>query len=423
MEKFIQFDNGLKLMVKRQEGLMSVACGVFVGVGSSKETTVTNGYSHFVEHMLFKGTKTRTSRQISEELDELGGNFNAFTGKEATCFYNRILPDNLDKALELLSDIFFNATFDSEELERERKVITEEILMDEDIPDDVCHDLLSRTFYGDSSLGYKVIGTAENVKNASREDLLAFKNKFYVPNNVCLSFAGNIDFEQAKQLAEKYFLNNFSVKNSNLLQLPRLSTCSGFQKKFKEVEQSHLAVAFNAIPYEDERLIPLRIATTAFGSGMSSRLFQTIRERHGLAYSVFAAASTYVNNGYLEIYLGTAPTNIRKAVDLLLEEVVKVKKGGITQRELERGKTQLKTGLAFAYESSLALMVSYGNCMLNTGASYDIESKIKQIDSVTAESASAVLRDCLNFDNCAAVYVGKECDQSDEISRFVNKRL
>lgn len=419
MEKIKRYKNGLKLIVKKSSGLLSVACGVFVGVGSSKENEKTNGYSHIIEHMVFKGTKTRTAKQISEEMDELGGNLNAFTGKETTCFYTKVVPENLEKSVDFLSDLYFNAVFDKNDLEKEKTVIAEELLMDEDMPDDVCHDLIAKAFYGDIALGQKVIGTKENIKNATREDLLDFMQKHYVPSNTCVCFAGNIDFEVAEALTDKYFAENFKQTYIVVPKLEVLPLKKSFLTAFKDSEQSHISIAFNSCAFDDDDGYLVRAISTAFGGGMSSRLFQTIREQNGLAYSVFSGISSYVNNGYLELYLGTSPKNVKKAVDLLLDEVLKLKKDGLTQKELQRAKIQAKTNYAFSFESSLSMMIAYGTYMLLFDKSFAAEKRLKILDGITIDDVNKVIPKFFDFDTAAAVYVGRKCDDAQYPSIFV----
>jgi len=412
MENFKQYLNGLKVAVKQLPAVGSVAMGIVVGVGSCLETAETNGYSHMIEHMLFKGTKKRSAKQISEELDALGGNFNAFTSKETTCYYCKVLPDKIYDAAELLSDILFNATFDQEELDRERKVISEEIYMDEDVPEDVCHDLLATTFYGDKSLGQKVIGKLQNVSSANSSDLIAFKKKYYVANNICISFAGNINFETANSVVEKYFLHNFNEEKADFMvgDIKKIPSQNDFAYRFKDVEQAHVAVAFDSISSNSDDSIPFKVANIVFGGGMSSRLFQKIREEHGLAYTVYSSLSAYANNGYLELYLGTSPKNVKNAVDLLIGEILRLKNSGITKAEADRAKTQVKTSLVFGCENPLGLMISYGISYLLFDKSFDIESKINQVDAVDVDYATQLLLDSLDFNKCSAVFVGKECE-------------
>lgn len=422
MENFKQYINGLKLSVKQIPSVGSVALGVIVGVGSCLETEENNGYSHMVEHMLFKGTKKRTAKQISEQLDALGGNFNAFTGKESTCYYCKVLPNKLEEAAELLSDIFFNAIFNEDELERERKVIAEEIFMDEDMPEDVCHDLLSEAFYGEQSLGQKVIGKSENIANANSSDLIAFKRKYYVSNNTCISFAGCIDFETADRIVSKYFLNSFDDNSLDfkVQDIQRFTPKNKFLYRIKEVEQSHIAIAFESLSAENVNSIPFKLANIVFGGGMSSRLFQKIREENGLAYSVYSSLSAYVNNGYLELYVGTSPKNLKKAVSLLLEEIIRFEKYGLTGMEIDRAKTQLKTSLVFTCENPLGLMISYGICYLFFDKSFDMENKIQQVDKVSPSLATQCLLETLDLKTCSSVYVGKNCNDYEEPKRFIN---
>ncbi len=424
MEKFKEYNNGLKLVVKQMPQVGSVAMGIIVGVGSCLETPETNGYSHMVEHMLFKGTSTRSARQISEKLDELGGNFNAFTGKESTCFYGKVLQDKVEDAAELLSDIFFNATFNKEELDRERKVITEEIFMDEDMPEDVCHDLVAAAFYGNQTLGYKVIGTAKNVETAQNSDLLNFKRKYYVSNNTCISFAGSIDFETAEKIVKKYFLDNFGDDRLDfkVADIKRFAPISRFDYKFKDVEQAHVAIAFESLSTGDDRLIPFKVGNIALGGGMSSRLFLSIREQNGLAYSVYSSLLSYVNNGYLELYLGTSPKNVKKAVDLLMEDIDTFVKHGFEGAEIERAKTQLKTSLVFGCENPLTLMISYGMRYLYFNESFAVDEYIASVDNVTADAATEAFSNSFDFSRCSAVYVGKECNNFNEPERFLKNK-
>ena len=214
MEKIKVFDSGLKLIVKKMSGIYTACCGVFVGVGSSVENTSTNGYSHFIEHLLFKGTKKRSALEISEEIDNVGGQLNAYTSKDVTCFYTRTMSEHTEKSMELLSDMFFDAQFDVEEIEREKKVVVEEILKDEDMPDSVCHDLLAEAFYGNHALGMTITGKPENIKKATRESLLNYKKRLYVPENMCIALTGDVDFEKACDLTEKYFESRFSKKRA-----------------------------------------------------------------------------------------------------------------------------------------------------------------------------------------------------------------
>jgi len=424
MENFKQYINGLKLSVKKLPAVGSIAMGIIVGVGSSLEDGSTNGYSHMVEHMLFKGTKKRTAKQISEEFDALGGNFNAFTSKETTCYYCKFLPDKLEEVSELLSDIFFNATFDEVELDRERKVISEEIFMDEDIPEDVCHDLLAEAIYGNQALGQKVIGVSENVLNASSNDLILFKEKYYVSNNTCISFAGNISFHEAEFIVEKYFLNNFTNNKLDYLvkDIPRHLPNNVFKYRFKDVEQAHVAVAFDSLSVDHKDAMALKVGNIILGGGMSSRLFQKIREEYGLAYSVYSSWSSYVGNGYLELYLGTSPKNVKKAVNLLIDEISNLSNNKITEKELDRAKIQMKTSLVFSSENPLSIMISYGISYLFFDKSYDISGRIAQVEKVDANSATKSLLDSLDFNKCAVVYVGKEFDDYQAPKLFIDRK-
>ena len=401
------FENGFRLAVDENPSAYSVSTGICVGVGSCLEDKSNNGFSHFVEHMLFKGTKSRTAFDISDGVDRIGGKINAFTSKDMTCYFARTSANHAEAALEILGDMFFNSLFDEEEIEREKKVVLEEISMGEDQPDEVCQDLLAEAVFGSHPLGQAIIGKSERINSLTRAELTDFVSKFYRSGDIVLSMAGNIKFNDAVKLAEKYFVKNLSATGSSA-PLARAKHRSVFLSRVKDVEQTHICAAFPSFSADDEMLPAAAVFTNVFGGGMSSRLFQTIREKHGMAYSVFAYNSSYVSNGYFEIYAGTNPKNLSKLLGLVKEEILKVLSGGITESELTRGKEQLKGGLLLSQESSVTVMSAMARNLLKLGKIVTVEEQIDRINNITMADINKVINTIFTPQNACMAVVGKE---------------
>ena len=401
------FDSGCRLVVFENPSAYSVSTGVCVGLGSCLEDSGNNGFSHFIEHMLFKGTKKRTAFEISDSVDRIGGKINAFTSKDMTCYFTRTAAIYAETATEILSDMFFNSLLDAEEIEREKKVILEEISMYEDQPDEVCHELVAEAFFGKHPLGQTIIGTAKIISSSTRSELLNFMSKFYKSGNIVLSFAGNIKFDDAAKLAEKYFLKYLKNKAAPV-PIMRARSQSVFLSRTKDVEQLHLSVAFPAYAAGDTMLHAANVFASIFGGGMSSRLFQRIREEHGMAYSVFAHQASYVNNGYLEIYAGTNPKNLNNVIDLVKQEILDVVKNGVTASELVRGKEQLKGSVLLSQENSVSVMAELAQNILQLGKVITVEENIEKIDGVTSSDIDKVIKTVFNPSNACMAIVGRD---------------
>ena len=281
-----RYDNGLRLVVKKMEGLMSVTMGILVGTGAGVETDAEDGISHFIEHMQFKGTQKRNAFEISDAFDRIGAQVNAFTGKDLTCYYSKCTSDHTADCFELLSDLFLNATFPDDEMDREKGVICEEISMNEDTPEDLCLDLLANAFYGKENYGRNILGSAKNVKGFTFEDVQKYKRARYCPENIVISFAGGVDMATAQSLVETYFGNlekgEFEDRKPNIIK-QRLSLV-----KQKPIEQMHIAIAYPSVCRGDSREDMVSAINGVFGGSMSARLFQEVREKRGLAYSVYS---------------------------------------------------------------------------------------------------------------------------------------
>ena len=283
-----KYENGFRLIVKKIDGLLSVSAGILVGAGSANESAGENGISHFLEHMMFKGTEKRTAFEISDSIDRIGAQINAFTAKELTCYYVKSTAEHFGEAAEILADLFFCSQYAEEEAEKEKGVVLEEINMEEDSPEDLCLDLLSEAYFGKRGYGRTILGKKENVKRFTREDLFDYVARYYTPDNVVLSVAGNVSFEEAEAIAEQYFLPAFQGRKNRPHSMKEPSFAGGHLFRSKKIEQAHVALCVQGVALGSPEINAVNLANVVFGGGMSSRLFQRIREEMGLAYSVYS---------------------------------------------------------------------------------------------------------------------------------------
>jgi predicted Zn-dependent peptidase len=399
-----KYDNGLRLVVKEMTGLMSVTMGILVGTGASAETDKEDGISHFIEHMQFKGTKTRNAFEISDAFDRLGAQINAFTGKDLTCYYSKCTSDHTKECFELLSDLFLNSTFPEEEMEREKGVVCEEISMNEDTPEDICMDLLSKAFYGKEGYGRNILGTAENVRSFTVQDIYNYKKARYCPENIVISFAGGIDKVTAQALVESYFtgLEKGDFEERSII--------LGAQKqslvKTKPIEQMHIALAFPCPPRGDKDEDMFSAINSVLGGSMSSRLFQEIREKRGLAYSVYSYLSPYTIAGSQIVYAGVNPQQVGQAYDAICSLIKEMKKNGITEEEFLRSREQMKSSLFFGSESSNSQMLLYGKYMLYFNTVFDFEAKLDKINAMTHDQSFEALQRLFDETGKAVALVG-----------------
>ena len=399
-----RYPSGLRLVVKEMQGLMSVTMGVLVGTGASAETDVEDGISHFIEHMQFKGTEKRTAFEISDAFDRIGAQVNAFTGKDITCYYSKCTSDHTATCFELLSDLFLNSTFPEDEMEREKGVVCEEISMNEDTPEDLCLDLLSTAFYGKENYGRNILGTAERVKSFTVADIMRYKKARYCPENIVISFAGAIDKATAEALVESYFGNlptgEYEARPAKIIK-PHLSLV-----KRKPIEQMHLAIAYPAVPRGDKREYMFSALNSVLGGSMSARLFQEVREKRGLAYSVYSYISAFSDCAAQNIYAGVNPNNLQQAYEAINTVIRDMKENGITEDEFLRSREQMKSGMFFANESSNSQMLLYGRYMLNFNKVYDFEEKMNLINAMTYADAQDTLSIMFKEEEKAVALVG-----------------
>ncbi|RBW69892.1 M16 family metallopeptidase [Bacillus taeanensis] len=382
--------NGVRIVLEPIPTVRSVAIGVWVGTGSRYETEENNGISHFLEHMFFKGTKTRSAREIAESFDRIGGQVNAFTSKEYTCYYAKVLDEHADYALDVLADMFFNSIFDEEELKKEKNVVYEEIKMYEDTPDDIVHDLLSQAAYGDHALAYPILGTEKTLGTFTSETLRNYINQYYTPDNIVISIAGNVS-EEFINSVQSYF-GSYETNH----QKPEVQAPSFLDKHFarkKDTEQAHLCIGFPGLPFGDKKVYALTILNSILGGSMSSRLFQEVREERGLAYSVFSYHSSYQDNGLLTVYGGTGQSQLNELYETIMTTVQTLKQDGITQKELENCKEQLKGNLMLSLESTNSRMSRNGKNELMLRRHRSLDDIIDSVNGVTINDVNNLAGD------------------------------
>ncbi len=375
-----QLSNGLRVVTDKISNVETAALGVWIKAGSRLESEKNNGVAHFLEHMAFKGTTTRSATDIAQAIENVGGYVNAGTSRETTSYYIRVLKNDVPLGMEILSDILLNSTFKNDELERERGVILQELGMTLDTPDDLIFDYYQDSSFKDQSLGRTILGTSKNINSIQFNDLRSFMNENYVNKQMVFAASGNIDHDQIVKLAEKLFKNS---KNNSVKKIEKNSYIGGEKIKQKDLEQLHLILGFEGIPILNENYYALSVLTSILGGGMSSRLFQTIREKLGLVYSIYAFKACYTDTGTVGIYAGTGEEEVKKLIPVLTEEIKKICEN-ISDTELNRSKTQLKAGLMMGLESTTNRCEHLANQMLFYGRPVTSLEISERIDSVSS---------------------------------------
>lgn len=407
----ITLDNGLRIVGERMTAIRTVAVGVYVRTGAVNECAQENGYSHFVEHMVFKGTKERDAAMLADEMDRLGGATNAFTAKESTCFYTKVMDEHLDRGIGLLADLLLRPDFPQEDLEREKGVVIEEIAMCDDSPEDLVHELLNDSQYAGHPLGQPILGTPEIIQNITREKLFAFMDKHYTPQNTVISVAGNYDWDELVGLLRKQF-GDWQAKGERTAQLIEAPVLENRLLLKKDTEQMQICVGYPAFKGNSKESYAQLLLTTLFGGAMSSRLFQSIRERNGLAYSVYSYVNVYSGVGGMELYAGTSPETAQQVVDLMGAEVKKLVRDGVTPDECEKARNSAKISFVMGQESSTSRMRGNGNVMLMYDTTRSFEEIMEKLDQVTLDEVNEVARSIFNQPYCTAVVGNMENDLS-----------
>ncbi|MBU5677469.1 insulinase family protein [Alkaliphilus sp. MSJ-5] len=407
MYKRYTLENGLRVVTEYIPFVKSVSIGVWIEAGSKHENTINNGISHFIEHMVFKGTDKRTAKDIADIIDSVGGQINAFTSKECTCYYTKVLDSHYDLAIDLLSDMLFNSKFDPIEIEKERSVILEEINMYEDSPEDLVHDILSQTLFKNNSLGMPILGTEDTLHNIDREMILQYMDEYYVSNNAVLSIAGNFD---EKKLLETINDKFSTWSNNNNLNKAYETINYNFEvvSKYKEIEQTHLCIGFKGAELDSNDVYPLLILNNVLGGSMSSKLFQSVREERGLAYSIYSYPSIYKNGGSLVIYAGTNPNQVEEVTKIIYNEIKDIISNSLSEDEINKSKEQLKGNYILGLESTSSRMTSIGKSELLRNRIYSQKEIIDKIDSVNSADIQRVIQRIFKLDEVTITTVSKD---------------
>jgi predicted Zn-dependent peptidase len=399
---------GLRVISEQVAGARSARIGVWVDVGSRDETPALHGCSHFLEHLLFKGTDERSALDISVALDAVGGEFNAFTAKEYTCFHARVLDEDLPLAIDVLGDMITSSTISAEDVEAERDVILDEIAMHDDDPDDVVHNLFASQAYGDSPLGRPIAGTETSIKEMSREQIWRFYKRHYAAPHMVVAIAGNLDHASCVRRVRKAFARNgFLDAAAAQPAEPRRGKVrrgvAGSASATRPFEQVNLVLGVNGVPRGDDRRYALGVLNTALGGGTSSRLFQEVREKRGLAYSVFSFASHHADAGLVGVSVGCLPAKLDEVLSVVRAELSRVAADGLTDEELQRGKGQLRGGLVLGLEDSGSRMSRLGKGELVGDPLLSIDEVITHIDAVTLDDVRLLAKELFSQPEILAI--------------------
>jgi predicted Zn-dependent peptidase len=415
--KEVIFDNNLTVVYERLTHLRSVSFGVWIGAGSRNEILDQNGISHFIEHMVFKGTKKRSAKDIACEIDEIGGQINAFTGKDCTCFYTKTLDSDLDKAVDVLSDMLFNSIFDPDHIKTEKKVVLEEISMYEDDPEELVHDLLTGEIWSEGPLGYPILGTQTTLENITRDSILEYMSYFYTPDNCVISVVGNFDESNLMDIVKKYF-SSWKPLNYCRLSSEKPSFRKNVFYKEKDIEQTHLCFGFNGLPMSDSRIYPLMVLNNIIGGGLSSRLFQSIREEAGLVYSIYSFPTSFRDCGMFTIYAATNPDKTEQVIECVDEQIRHLLNAGINDAEIIRCKNQLKGNYILGLDSTSSRMSSIGKSKIITGTVYSPEETLKQIDEINITDLMEIAALIFSLENRAITILGSTKTEPSVINKI-----
>jgi predicted Zn-dependent peptidase len=398
--------NGLTILTEKMDHLRSVAMGVWIRAGSRHETAEVNGISHFVEHMVFKGTKSRSAQLIAREVDAIGGNLDAFTGKETVCFNIKVLDEHVPTALDVLSDLVLNPTFASEEITRERGVILEEIKMDEDNPDYLVHEIFTQAFWKDHPLGKPILGTKETVKRFERNTLCDFYGQRFHGSNMIFSAAGNLEHDAFVEQVTRRF-ESLPAGDSVTALVPPKTAARIILKNKKALEQVQLCLGVPAPPIADESRYTTLVLNTILGGGMSSRLFQTVREERGLAYSIYSDLNPYSDTGSLCVYAGTSSDRAVQVIQLVMEQFRRLKTESLPADELRRAKDQLKGNLLLSLESSMARMSNLARQQMHFNYFFGMQEILDKVEAISEDQVMAMANHLFQPEMVAVTLLGR----------------
>ncbi len=398
--------NGMIVLTEEMPHVRSVAMGVWIRAGSRHEEAEVNGISHFVEHMVFKGTTSRSAQHIAREVDAIGGNLDAFTGKETVCFNIKVLDEHVPKALDILSDLVLNPTFADEEIRRERGVILEEIKMDEDNPDYLVHEIFTQSFWQGHALSRPILGTEKTVTSFDRSTLLDYYGERFLAGNIVFSAAGHIDHDAfVARVTERF--RSLPAGTSLQVEAPPATAAKIILRNKKSLEQVQLCLGVPARPIADESRYISLLLNTVLGGGMSSRLFQTVREEHGLAYSIYSDLNPYRDTGSLCVYAGTSADKALKLIELVMAQLSRMKQEPMPEEELRRAKDQLKGNLLLSLESSGARMSNLARQQIYFDHFFGIDEILTRVEEVTTEQVRDLARTLFDPERIALTMLGR----------------
>ena len=394
--------NGLRIIGEHMPGYRSVAVGLWVESGSQYETPSENGISHFIEHMLFKGTEKRSARDIAEEMDAVGGQLNAFTSKECTCFYAKVVDEHLPLAMDVISDLVLSSRLDPADIEREKGVVIEEINMAEDTPEDLVFELLMLAHYGDQPVARPILGTEASVSALTREHITNYMHRMYRPERAVLALAGNYNWNEVVRQAQTLY-GGWQPTGEKRPVVETNAVAPRVMRRKKDIEQLHLCLGFPSCGIGAADVYPTAVFNSAYGGAMSSRLFQSIREERGMAYSVYSYPNPMSGTGVLAVYAGTSPEHASEVVRMLNEETKKLAEGGLTEKEFKQAKEQLLSGFILGQESTSSRMNAIGRRLLLLGDTQTDEDVVEKIRGITFEGVNALARRVLTSPRSAAI--------------------
>jgi predicted Zn-dependent peptidase len=403
------FPSGLRLVTEAMPHVRSVTVGVWLTRGSRHESDAESGIAHFVEHMLFKGTATRSAQEIAQAIDSIGGQLDAFTAKEYASYFIKVLDDQLPLALDLLSDMVLHPALAPDDVTKEQSVILEEIKMVEDAPDDLVHELFAQQFWSRHPLGRPILGTPETVSSFSSEGLRRYFERTYAASHLVVVAAGHLDHPRLRDMVQHAFAA-LPLRPASAVTAPPAVT-PGIVSRHKDIEQSHICLGTPALPQAHADRHVLHVVNTVLGGSMSSRLFQHIREERGLAYAVFSNVTTYSDAGMLTVYAGCASDKVNEVVDLTLAELVELSRTVVPADELRRAKDHLKGSLMLGLESTSSRMLHLARQEIYFGRQFTLDHTLDQIEAVTAEDVQRVARDLFQSGELVATVVGPKHGQ------------
>ena len=401
--------NGLIILTETMPVVRSVTVGIWVKTGSRQEREEENGISHFIEHMVFKGTKNRSAEQIARQADSIGGHLDAFTAKECTSFSVKALDEHLPRAFDIVSDLFINPVFQAEDIGKESKVIQEEIKMVEDTPDDLVHEIFTQSYWRGHALGRPILGTRHTVSSFNRESVVEYFRRHYTPNSTLIAAAGNVEHARFVDLVTQYFGSLPCGPTEDDGPPPTPHPAIRHRHK-KELEQVHLLVGAPSYPQPHDKRFACYILNTVLGGGMSSRLFQNIREKRGLVYSVFSGLSSFRDAGCLSVYAGTSLENARQVLNLILDEFRQLKAQPISEEELRHAKDYLKGSLLLSLETTGSRMANLARQEIYFGRYITLDETSQSVEKVTASEVLEVAREFFQTERLAVTFLGPTND-------------